>query len=405
MRFTYLIVSLILWSLPLRAQWSQKASVYDYGRRSTFGCAVNGSGYTGCGAIYNGSYVNDFWKYDTTSNTWSQKADYPGAGKYENTAFSVNGKLYVCLGFSSSYVCQSDLWEYNPSNNSWLQKTSFPGNARYGARAFVINNKAFVVAGSYNNSSNYYSDMFMYDPATDSWTAKASFPGGSRAFGTAFSLGGFGYFGLGNSNSTTSTNDMYKYDPNNDSWSSIPNFPGQARNAPINFIINGKAHVGLGGNSNSSVCYNDFYVFNPAINNWETISTSSTIVPRTGCIAFSFGDKGYIGLGLNTVGVFTDLWEYNPRALADLEQMNTVGNLQVYPNPATDKITIIGFETSDTDCMLKITGIDGKVHLNRKIDFSIDNILDVSGFVNGNYFIQVENSTHSFIERILINRN
>src|ERR1035438_7075111 len=81
--------------------WTQKSSIFNYGRFCAIGCSANGKGYVGMGQIADGTYLNDFWEYDPSSNQWTGKTDFPGGGRYGASAFSINGKVYVCFGYRS----------------------------------------------------------------------------------------------------------------------------------------------------------------------------------------------------------------------------------------------------------------------------------------------------------------
>jgi N-acetylneuraminic acid mutarotase len=378
--------------------WIQKASV-DAGRRSTWGCTINGKGYTGLGENSSGTYLSDFWEYDTLTNGWTKLSNYLGLGAVENTAFAVNGNLYVCLGVNSAAVYQTDLWEYNTSNNTWAQKTSFPGIARYGARAFVIGDSAYVLCGS--GETCYFDDMYMYNPITDTWTQKANFPGGVRAYGTAFSIGCFGYFGLGMSTTTTeASTDFWKYDPTTDTWSAIANYPGIARSAPINFVINNKAYIGTGNDVYPTVYYNDFYVYDPVANEWQLLNTSNTIPLRTGAIAFSFGNAGYVSQGENSTGVLTDLWTLNANSYSAVDNYNNENEyLKIYPNPATDNLTIksSAFTNNQT---ISVYDIQGQLLLQQPMLKAKTNI-DISQFSKGLYSLKVEDDNSYTVKKFV----
>jgi fibronectin type 3 domain-containing protein len=68
----------------------------------------------------------------------------------------------------------------------------------------------------------------------------------------------------------------------------------------------------------------------------------------------------------------------NPNALADIETGNT---LVIYPNPASNKITI--------DCNDKINNIEIVDVLGKIIYQTKDTTIDVSAFAKGNYFVKV----------------
>jgi hypothetical protein len=58
---------------------------------------MNGKGYVGTGAGYNGATA-DFWEYDPVTDTWTQKADFGGGIRRDAIGFSINGKGYLGTG-------------------------------------------------------------------------------------------------------------------------------------------------------------------------------------------------------------------------------------------------------------------------------------------------------------------
>lgn len=401
---TILFICFFLFN-ALSQTWTQKASMYNYGRRSTFGCSLNGKGYTGLGITENLLQLRDFWAYDTLSNVWTRMTDYPGQGLFENTSFAINGKLYVCLGVDNNSICQNELWEYTPTEDSWLRMADFPGVARYGARAFVIGDSAYVVAGSFGYGDNYLYDMYMYTPINNTWIRKADFPGGNRAFGTAFSVNDNGYFGAGISNSYTPKNDFWKYDPRMNRWFSIQNFPGSPRNAPISFVINNLAFVGFGGNPESTTYYNDFGIYDPSNDTWKQFSVPASIPTRTGCIGFSIGNSGYIGVGLNSTGVLTDLWSFVPELNPEPSNFNSTQNniaqspdLLIFPNPTSNFITVKS--TIFKSFQLSISDLNGNKVSESQFD-GHNTQIDLSKFPPGIYMLNLVGEQFNIVRKII----
>jgi N-acetylneuraminic acid mutarotase len=380
--------------------WIQKTSMYDYGRRSTFGCAVNGKGYTGLGMIYNNTVVNDFWEYDTLTNLWTRKTDYPGEGQYENTCFVINGKIYVCLGANSDLVCQNDLWEYDPVLDSWHRKAYFPGTPRYGSRAFVIGDSAYIIGGSYGDGENYLADMYMYSPSNNMWVRKTDFAGGPRANGTAFTLNDFGYYGTGISSSIVPQRDFWKYDPFSNEWSSIADFPGAPRNAPVNFLLNNKALVGFGNNPDTHEYYKDFGIYDPIYNTWYQFTTPSDVIERAGGIGFSIGNTAYIGLGINEYGVLTDFWSFIPNFTKLTYSNNIISETQVIFNPTSRTIEVSNIQTSKG--YISIYNINGFKVLYKEIS-DRKTLLNLGGLSSGIYIFKLINDTSIITRKFIVN--
>lgn len=87
--------------------------------------------YVGLGAISYSEYLNDFWKYNISTNTWTQVSSFPGQYREYAFAFSIDGVGYVGGGFNLlpnqwPYPKFNDLWCYLPETDKWIQKESLP---------------------------------------------------------------------------------------------------------------------------------------------------------------------------------------------------------------------------------------------------------------------------------------
>ena len=201
------------WSYnPESNSWTQKADFAGTARYGAIGFAVAGNGYIGTG--YDGSELKDFWKYDVNANEWTQAIGFGGNkrkdavafvigdkayvgtgirnGSYENdfyvfdgtteawtrlkdlddddedytvlltsgTAFSLNGLGYIATGEASGI--NTNLWEYDPVTDTWEERPDFEGTARQDAVAFSFSDKAFVLTG--RSGSYYFDDNWEYRP-------------------------------------------------------------------------------------------------------------------------------------------------------------------------------------------------------------------------------------------------
>ena len=404
-KFIGILICFMGLSSALSAQWTQKASLYDYGRTSPMGCSLDGKAYAGLGAFFGSVLARDFWEYDNTTNVWTRKTDYPGAGSEASTSFAINGKIYVCLGADYLSAGKNDLWEYNPANDSWISKSNFPGTPRFGASSFVIGDSAFVVAGSYNNGNDYLYDTYMYTPATDSWKRKADFAGSHRCAGTAFSIGGFGYYGCGLSNSQTPQKDFWKYDPVSDIWSSLPDFPGNERSGAYSFVINNIAYVGFGDDNRSHVYFNDLGVFHPSSNSWTYLTSPPDVTRRSCGFSFTIGSFGYIGTGLNEVGLLTDLWQFKTDTSSGITfNKNNLQNLEIFPVPTSGTVTVQKLNGTIESYTLLLTTMDGREVLTRKIEFFKSYKLDLSGFSNGVYFLSLQSGGKQILRKVILEK-
>ncbi len=257
-----------LWEFSLEKKyWTQKADLPGVARNSAAGFSIGNKGYLGTG--YDGANrLNDFWEYDPATNSWVQKAGFPGSGRYDAVAFAVSGKGYISCGYDGNYL--KDLWQYTPGASaadpgSWVQKASIDGTKRSAAAAFVVNNIAYVVSG--NNNGEILQDLYAYDPAADKWAEKRKiynysedsydddYSGIARQNGVVFVMNNLAYLTTGENSSQTSS--TWQYDPSSDSWLQKTGFEGTGRTGAIAFSLSNRGFV-LTGRSGSLIMDNGY---------------------------------------------------------------------------------------------------------------------------------------------------
>lgn len=143
------------------------------------------------------------------------------------------------------------------------QLSSFPGGARISSASFSIGNYGFVGLGQLNEVMN--TDLWMYDVVANSWSRKADFPGTPRIDNTTFVIGNKAYIGLGHDINLNPLYDFWEYDFNSNTWKGIADFPSTLDGYSIAFAIGSKGYV---ARPNLNEINFDFWEYNPALNNW-----------------------------------------------------------------------------------------------------------------------------------------
>jgi N-acetylneuraminic acid mutarotase len=265
--------------------WTQRASLQDtahmYGRIAAVAFSVGTKAYVGTGYGYgydgatfvNENYMNDFWEYDSQTNTWKQAASLPGDARRGAIAFSINGKGYVGTGANGSGRMK-DFYVYDPNTSSWAKMSdlnqSFPGGKREFASCFVINNKAYIVGG-YGSTLVY--DFYYFNADSGTWVKKRPLANSDDTYddnytilrqqGVGFALQGKGYITLG-MNSSYKTRTVWEYNPADDLWTEKTSFEKDARIQPVAFTIKNRAFVATGTTSgNGTGSLEDVYEFKP----------------------------------------------------------------------------------------------------------------------------------------------
>jgi hypothetical protein len=155
---------------PATNAWTQKADVGETGRDSAVGFSIGSKGYIGTGFSSNSTpntADRDFWEYDPAANTWTQKADVGETGRDSAVGFSIGSKGYIGMGYanSSGSSGMQDFWEYDSATNTWIQKADVGGTLRSGAVGFSIGSKGYIGTGW---GGTYYNAFWEYTPSTSS---------------------------------------------------------------------------------------------------------------------------------------------------------------------------------------------------------------------------------------------
>src|SRR5579871_4385223 len=113
------------------------------------------------------------------------------------SSFVIGDTVYVGLGYNQT-ISQpgrlTDWWCFNV-NTGWKPIASFPGAPRSNAAAFSIGRYGYVGLGW--DGANVFGDFYRYDVDSDKWERKADYPGGARYDAVGFSINGRGYMGTG----------------------------------------------------------------------------------------------------------------------------------------------------------------------------------------------------------------
>lgn len=207
---------------PSNDTWTKKADFKGVARKGAIAFYVDGKGYVGTGSDDDDETVRDLYSYDIDLDEWTAQASVPGKSRVYAMSFVLNGEAYVLSGLSSgSYL--DDFYKYNTSSDTWTELNrlsdfdddhsfddDYTSIARYKGCTFVMDGLAYVTTGSIGNINN---DTWEYDASTDRWDQKTSFEGPGREGALGFTINGQGYVATGGYGGY-SYKDMYLFHPN-----------------------------------------------------------------------------------------------------------------------------------------------------------------------------------------------
>jgi hypothetical protein len=152
----------------------------------------------------------------------------------------------------------------------------------------------YVRAYATNRQGTAYGREIRFTTKVDPWTRKADNPGPAHSQ-AAFAAAGKGYVGTGTSPLRT---DFWGYDPQMDAWSQTAYFAGAARGNAIAFTVGDKGYVGMGWAGSDNPMARDFWEYDPATDRWTQVADfPGPLRWGSSTVAFSVGDRAYLGTG------------------------------------------------------------------------------------------------------------
>lgn len=341
MKFLKLILCMSLLMPLLHAappSWTAKPDFPATARYAAFSFAIGTTGYVGTGFDASGNR-NDFWAYDTQTETWSQKTDFSGflangtTGIHirNNVSFVIGSLAYVGMGENTQHIV-----EYNSATNVWTPKASITDTSSSVGVAFAIGTKGYFRSGDVGEMKNKTA-FWEYDQASNTWAQKVDLgPGNAighvRRSAAGFAIGAYGYIGVGLDSNNVVRRDFWKYDPSANIWTQQNDFGGTGRFNTVSFASATRGYVGLGYDAGAGEKH--FWEYNPTGDTWTQILDFPG-AHRSQGIGFAVGDKLYVGLGN-----FGDLPPFGEGNFKDFYRFSPTGEAALPVELTTFKATV-----------------------------------------------------------------
>jgi len=380
------------------AQWTQKTNLPSAGRNHPITFSINGIGYVAAGGNDGPPfYFDDMWKYNPATDSWSPLGDFPGGDR--SFAYGVEHDGYGYAGFGAwddgvNVTFFDDWYRFDPVSETWTAMATFPGTARTHPALVATTDKIYVGCGGSANGD--IKDWWEYDVAGDSWTQKTDFPGTRRHHPFYFSIGDDVFVGMGHHQQNI-FDDLYHYDIENDTWNQVASIPGEGRVAGTQFTYNGKGYVLSGqGEDHLNFATGEFWEYDPVNDSWTQLPPH----PGSGRWApgsFVIGDSIYMVAGQNNdiQSDQRDLWLLNFQDIVSINELSDHSTFNLYPNPATDVITI---ETSLNPDNVEIKNLLGELIFESAFS---TNEISVAELPSGIYIIIASNDNETISKRFI----
>lgn len=211
-------------------------------------------------------------------------------------AFEAGGKGFFGYGLSTNFQHSASFAVYDPATNT-TGLTAAWSLPRSQSTAFSVGGYGYVGLGFIEESPEpaYVNDVFQrFDPVSQQFTGPiAPFPGGPRLDAVAFAIGNKAYVGGGGDvgidpGTPTLENDLWAYDPANNTWTARADMPANISGGRA-FAINGKGFVIPDGT-------NTLWEYDQTANSWTTRAAVPGPVYSGRCV-FTLNGKAYLGTG------------------------------------------------------------------------------------------------------------
>lgn len=353
-----LLLLLIICLKPLaQPTWSQLANFPGIERDDGIAFVINNKAYIGSG-LREWALTGDFHCFDLTTETWTAVASLP---MWEERQYAcgftngINGYIFGGTGISGDLTT---LWMYSPSTNSWTAKASKPGNGVRGASCFVIGNVAYIVGGAFN-TNDAINEVWAYDMTANSWTQKNNLPI-TNWRGSAASANGKGYLLYGMNSAYAYSRYLYEYDPAGDNWTYKSTFAGPATGKVYADMqaINDDLVV-FAGKDSLNACNNQLWTYNLISNSWLSVNTLTATL-RKGGMGFTNAGTYYYTCGISQADVrLKETWKTN--IAVGIHEIESKEQIRIYPNPASDVITVHSSKSILKNSAYKIINMQGSI--------------------------------------------
>jgi len=147
---------------PASNTWTYMSAFPAAYRNAASAFSIGTKGYVGIGN--NGTTFQDFWEWDSGTNTWTAKANFP-ISLYNAASFSIGTMGYIGTGDTCDLCVSREFWGWDQTSNTWMQLPYYPGAKRESAVAFSIGCKGYLgVSDEYDYQGHTFQDYYEYTP-------------------------------------------------------------------------------------------------------------------------------------------------------------------------------------------------------------------------------------------------
>lgn len=389
----FLFITYILFLGEFKAQvWAQLTDFPGLQRDDGVAFVINNKAYCGSGLQVGWVLAGDFYSFDLATETWTAVASLPVGEERQYACGFTDGTNGFVFGGESGGTDLNDLWMYSPATNSWTAKTPKPGNGVRGASFFVIGTVAYLVGGAFT-TNDAINEVWAYDMLANTWTQKNNLPI-TNWRGSGAAANGKGYLLYGMNSLYAYSRYLYEYDPLLDNWTYKSTFagPGTGKVYANMQAINNDLVV-FAGKDSLNACNNQLWTYNLISNSWLSVSTLTATL-RKGGMGFTNGGTYYYTCGISQADVrLKETWK--TAVSVGIKEFEKKEQILIYPNPASDFVTVLLSKSILKIETFKIIGMKGEVVLEGLLNDEYK--IDVSTLNPGLYQLLIHNSSSRLV--------
>ena len=289
---------------------------------------------------YNGTYLNDGYRYNPAANTWTAMShlNVP-TPRADHCAVWTGSKMIVWGGADSTGGL------YNPTTDTWSAMSTLNAPLGYALNAYGWSGTYFMVWGGWGDQTSIaptgwvtstYGTGARYNPSTDTWTPLATTGAPSARYSPAFVWTGTelviwgGTYASACDSCQASTSLVFnsggRYNPATDAWTTINTNGAPETRYGATAVWNGSQVLIWGGCDQYLVDLGPFGAaysptnlntggrYSPAGNSWSAMTTTGGPTGRHGHTALWTGSRMTIWGGQDDNGMANTGGRYDPAA-------------------------------------------------------------------------------------------
>lgn len=282
-------------------------------------------------------------------------------GPLENgQSYSVFPYAVIQVSESETEICYGDPLQFEARLNQFWRQLEVPGglSAREGAVSFTYGDSVAFIAGGLGRDVNeltFYDDCWRFSEATGWRPCQEAMPA-PLAYGIAFTIGQKAYIGTGQKienapPDTVVTADFYAFDMVEESWEAVAPLP-VARLFAVAFSDGEAGYVGTGLDEGvSGTGSNELWRYLPGPDRWEP---AGSLAVRYGMVSLRSGEDIYVGGGFDERGVPSEkFWRYDGEVYEEVSTLDPSRNARGFA---------VGFSDATGNGFLSL-GIDADFNL------------------------------------------